>query len=184
MISWRPRSHRADGRSGHSLGRDWRRFFPGQIAVLFDQVLEEFGIGRASRHRSTSIPSGANSARSDSLNPASANLLAQYSLLCGHARRPRTEPMFTTIGVRPCRNSGSATRINSTGAKKFVSMIGRRRVGSASAKRPWALVPALLTRMSRPPSFSCAVSTARRRTSESVTSPTTASARRPNWRFR
>ena len=36
-------------------------------------------------------------------------------------------------------------------------MIGRRRAGSASAKRPWALVPALLMRTSRPPSFSCAV---------------------------
>ena len=32
-------------------------------------------------------------------------------------------------------------------------MIGRRRFGSASANRPWALVPALFTRMSRPPNF-------------------------------
>ena len=37
--------------------------------------------------------------------------------------------MLTTIGCRPSRSSGSASRINSTGAKKFTSMIGRKRAG-------------------------------------------------------
>ena len=37
--------------------------------------------------------------------------------------------MLTTIGCRPSRNSGIASRINSTGAKKFTSMIGRKRAG-------------------------------------------------------
>ena len=62
-------------------------------------------------------------------------------------------------------------------------MIGRSRSGSASAKRPWALTPALFTRMSSPPSFSRATSSACRRTARSVTSPTTASAVRPSRRI-
>ena len=47
------------------------------------------------------MPIGANSARSDSLKPCRANLLAQYSVEHGMPRWPRIEPTLTTIGRLP-----------------------------------------------------------------------------------
>ncbi len=107
---------------------------------------------------STSIPSRDNSARKASLKPCRANLLAEYSLLCGQPRSPRIEPMFTMIGWRPLRSAGRATRISSTGEK--IDFHDRPQVrGSAVANRPWAEMPALLTRMSSPPNSRTAAST-------------------------
>jgi len=65
-------------------------------------MVEEFGVGRAGLTTSRSMPSAVNSARSDSLKPVSANLLAQYSVYNGMPRRPRMELTLTIIGVRPC----------------------------------------------------------------------------------
>ncbi len=100
-----------------------------------------------------SIPCPVSSARSDSLRPRSANLLAQYSPACGIARCARIEPTFTTIGVRPALSSGKAARMNSTGAKKLnfhhlAHQLGRRLLKSPPACRHRHCSPANRVRRS------------------------------------
>lgn len=122
---------------------------------------------------STSIPRGTSSERKASEKPRRANLLAQYSLLKGMPRWPMIEPMLTMIGRRPSRSSGKASRVSSTAAKKLTSMMRRSRSGEASSNRPWALMPALFTSASRPPSLSRQTARHRPRVSASVISPAT-----------
>lgn len=96
----------------------------------------------------TSMRSGASSTRMASDQPRIANLAAQYSLLFGTARCPRTEPTLRMAGRRPRRSSGSMVRVSSTGAKKSISMTRRNRSLEAFANEPIAPAPALLIRTS------------------------------------
>ena len=121
------------------------------------------------------MPSFASSARIASLNPATANLLAEYSDRAGSARLPTTDEMFTIAGVTPCFKSGRKTRVVSVRPKKFVSKICRSTSGSESMKCPVAPMPALLTSMSSPPKCRVAASTIACRSSGLVTSAATVS---------
>ena len=52
------------------------------------------------------MPNRRHSTRIDSVNPVTANLLAQYSARPGKARRALTEPMVTITGSRPVGQEG------------------------------------------------------------------------------
>ena len=101
MISWRPSSMARTVALATFSGETGGDSFQGSSPCSSMRCcMNSVSVGPAATTR-TSMPSGANSARRASLKPASANLLAQYSLLWGQARLPRIEPMLTTIGVRP-----------------------------------------------------------------------------------
>ena len=70
----------------------------------------------------TSTSNRANSPRHASDMPTSANLLAEYSAHAGIPLRPHIDVMFTTAGWFPFVRCGIATRVNSTGPKKFTSI--------------------------------------------------------------
>src|ERR1700722_18356137 len=67
----------------------------------------------------TSMPSFANSARKASLNPCTANLLAEYSLRAGIPRLPAMDEIFRIAGLFPFLSIGKNTRVVSVRPKKI-----------------------------------------------------------------
>src|SRR5437660_729993 len=93
------------------------------------------------------MPNRRHSIRIDSVNPLTANLLAQYSARPGKARRALTEPMVTITGSRPSASRGKAARQTSVMAKTLISRDNRCRfifqghfAGSGSVLQPIILL--------------------------------------------
>ena len=120
---------RSPARSGGQPGRPASAAVRSREAFVFDERVEMFAapLGRA-RRRGRRF-------QSRKFRPhgfaetVQCELAGRVLALMRRRRSPRIEPMLTTIGCWPSRNSGIASRMNSTGAKKLTSMIGRRRAG-------------------------------------------------------
>ena len=132
------------------------------------------------------MPKRANSPRRASVSPTNACLLAQCSGSDGMPHRPQMLATFTTAGrqssvaVSPLRmRCGWATRIISTGAKKFTS-ITRRTISSVEvANSPKLQTPAQLMSTSSAPNRATVDATILARSSGLVRSPGYASAWAP-----
>lgn len=144
-------------------------------AFCSSMFFEKFVCVRPGLTTTTWMPSFASSARIASLNPATANLLDEYSDRAGSARRPTTDEMFTIAGVTPSLSSGRHARVVSMRPKKFVSKMVRSTCGSESMKCPVAPMPALLMSTSSPPNAARAAAAIASRSEGKVTSATTVS---------
>src|SRR5665811_1910835 len=82
------------------------------------------------------------------------------------------EQRFTTAAASEARNSGSAAAVTRAIPITFTSSTRAHSASSLSSTVPTALIPALLTRMSRPPSWSLMVWMAAAIVSRLVTSQT------------
>src|SRR4051812_36916487 len=104
----------------------------------------------------TRSPSSLASAR---VKPTTPNLLAQYAVAAGSARRPSVEATVTT---RPCERSsaGSAARTTAAVPRRLTITTRSQASGSTSRMSPQASVPAAVTTPSSPPCSSAAARTA------------------------
>jgi hypothetical protein len=143
--SWLPRSIARSVSSATRSAVMPRRWSSLTLAFCSSMFLEKLVCVKPGLTSSTSMSSFASSARSASLKPCTANLLAEYSLRDGMPRRPAIDEMFKIAGVLPWRSIGRKTRVVSVVPKKLTSKIFLSRSGSASAKCPVAPMPALLT---------------------------------------
>ena len=73
----------------------------------------------------TCTPLRRSSAPSASVQPASANLEAEYAPIFGRARRPDTELTLTTALGADARSTGSSASVSRTTASKFSSIVRR-----------------------------------------------------------
>src|SRR5271157_2372285 len=119
------------------------------------------------------MPNRRHSMRIASVNPVTANLLAEYSERPGRARRALTEPMVTITGSRPAARRGNDSRQTSAMAKTLISKTRRSTEASCVSNCPVAPTPALLTTRSSAPKRSRARVKRRRRSSSIVRSAAT-----------
>src|SRR5208337_1012744 len=119
------------------------------------------------------MPNRRHSMRIASVNPVTANLLAEYSDRPGRARRALTEPMVTITGSRPAARRGNDSRQTSTMAKTLISKTRRSTEASCVSNCPVAPTPALLMTRSSAPKRSRARVKSRRRSSSIVRSAAT-----------
>ena len=121
----------------------------------------------------TWTPLGASSRWSASVQPARANLLAEYAPEPPLATRPAVLDTFTIALGAELRSSGSSSSVMRTTASKFTSIVRFTFSWPPSAKVARQAAPALLTsRLSRP-CCSCTCSSTRRGASGSVRSAAT-----------
>src|ERR1700761_2237261 len=105
-----------------------------------------------------------------SVSARTAPLVAEYSARCGRPAVAATEQVLTIAACADARRCGRAARVTRTIPTTLTSYTRCHSSSGLSLTVPAAPMPALFTRMSRPPSASAAAPTAARTDASSVTS--------------
>ena len=154
----------------HRLPRLQRRALGGRVVRLASSRPTHGVSAVPGLTQFTRMPSWTWSAAIASVSDSTAPLVAEYSARCGSPAVAAIEQVLTIAACSEARRYGSAARVTRTMPTTLTSNTRCHSSSGLSATVPIEPMPALFTRMSRPPRRPAAVSTASRTDASSATS--------------